>query len=129
MNKKGELETFVIIVFGIIFLFAAIYGLVYAFTNGSEKITIEEKWVKHKGHDAKYLVSTTDGQVFEITDSWIKGRWDSSNLYAKLKEGQTCKIDTQGFRAPFFSDYKNIITASCDVDGIRNGEQETITIS
>ncbi len=113
-SKKGSVEVWVIGIFLILLAISLVYNVIYAFTSGSESITIEEKWVKYKGDKAKYLVSTTNDQVFEISDTWIKGRWDSSNLYAKLKEGQTCKLETQGWRFPFLSDYKNIITAECN---------------
>ena len=116
MNKKGQerLIVGVIILFMIILMIIVIgYYLGYALTIGEETITIKEKWVKYHGDDAKYLVSSTNGQVFQITDTIIKWRWDSSNLYADLDEGEICKIKTQGWRFPFFSDYKNILEADC----------------
>lgn len=85
------------------------YYVTYAFTTGYETITIKEKWVKYSGEDAKYLVSSEGGQVFQITDSVIKWRFDSSNLYADLDEGDTYNINTQGWRFAVFSDYKNIL--------------------
>lgn len=116
MNKKGQEAIFgflgilaILLVIGLI-----AYTLGYAFTTGSETITIKEKWVKYHHDDAKYLVSSTNGQVFQITDTLIKWRWDSSDLYAYLESGQTCKIKTQGWRFPFFSDYKNILEAECN---------------
>lgn len=112
-NRKGSGDVFLFILIMVVVLFFVIYNLSYALTSGSENIVIDEKWEKKKGDTSKYLVSSMDGQVFEITDSWIRGRWDSSNLYAKLKTGMICDIETQGWRAPFFSDYKNIIEADC----------------
>lgn len=113
MNKKGGLFGLMAIVIGMLVLVAMVYSWKQAFTTGTETIVIKEKWVKYKGTDAKYLVSSTNGQVFEITDSWVNWRWDSSNTYADLTAGETCLIKTQGFRFPFFSDYKNIIGVNC----------------
>jgi len=118
MNKKGSLDMLVgiiaIVSLVVLILIGIGYQILYAVTTGSETITIDEKWQKSVGDDGqKYLVSSTDGEVFEITDTFIKMRFDSSDLYAKLKHGQTCKIITQGWRFPFFSDYKNILEADC----------------
>jgi len=116
MKRKAQIGSIIIltVIVVVILVFVVGYSIKYAFTEGHETITIQEKWVKYKGNDAKYLVSATDGQVFEITDSLVHTRWDSSNLYARLKVGEICKIKTQGFRFGFFSDYKNIIIAECE---------------
>jgi len=113
MDGEDFLTILIVLFFVVIIGGGFIYSVVYAFTINYETIIIEDKWTKYKGQDAKYLVSSTDGQVFEITDSWTQWRFDSSNTYAKLKQNQTCSIKTQGFRFGFFSDYKNIIHANC----------------
>jgi len=115
INKKGFFALIVILsaLIFVLIIFGISYNVVYAFTEGEETITIKEKWTKYQGESAKYLVSSTSNQVFQITDSIIKWRWDSSNLYASLNEGQKCRIKTQGWRFELFSDYKNIIEASC----------------
>ena len=117
MNKKSQIFSVILIIFLVLMVILfAIYNIAYAFTSGYETITIKEKWVKYHGNDAKYLVSSTNGQVFQITDTWVKWRWNSSNLYADLQPNQVCRIETQGWRFPFLSDYKNIITADCKED-------------
>lgn len=113
INTPGIITVLTGMLGVLIFATFIIYNVAYAFEQGSEQITIEDKWVKHKGSSAKYLVSSTDGQVFQITDSFIHTRFDSSNLYAKIKPGQTCTLTTQGFRFELLSDYKNIIEATC----------------
>ncbi len=109
MNKGG----FVIWLIGFLVILILIVGvgykLGYAFTSEEETITVEAKWDKRSGDKSKYLVSTTDGQVFQITDSFVNWRFDSSNLYARIKPGETYDIKTQGFRFGLLSDYKNII--------------------
>ena len=114
MNNKGNL-LFGIGLFLIVILLLGIigYSLGYALTTGKETITIKEKWRKSSGNDDKYLVSAEDGQVFQITDTIIKWRFNGSNLYADLDEGDVCSIKTQGWRFPLFSDYKNILEANC----------------
>ena len=108
LNKKGLIGILLIIVIAVLLI---TYPVSYAFTSGEETITIKDKWVKYHGNDAKYLVSSEDGQVFEITDSIIRWRFDSSNLYADIDVGNSYDIETQGWRFAFMSDYKNILEA------------------
>ena len=106
MNKKGLIGILLVIIVAVLI---TAYPLSYAFTSGTETITVKEKWIKYQGNDAKYLISSGNGQVFEITDSIIRWRFDSSNLYADLDEGKTYDIKTQGWRFAIMSDYKNIL--------------------
>lgn len=110
-NKKGGfIGLLVTILIALIIITLVIaYPLLYALTSGEETITVKEKWVKYNGNNAKYLVSSTNDQVFQITDSFVRIRFDSSNLYASLDEGECYVVKTQGWRFSFLSDYKNII--------------------
>ena len=114
MNSRAQFfGYFFVFLFFLVLVAGLCYMVGYAFSKGSTNIVVKEKWVKYHGNDAKYLVSSTDNEVFEITDSYVYMRFDSSDLYAKLSAGDKCLINYQGWRAPFFSDYKNIITAVC----------------
>ena len=98
-NKKGfveELGISILFLYFVGLIVLMFYGLIYATTEGTETITIEDKWVKQNGNYGKYLISSKDGQVFEITDSIWHMRFDSSNLYSELKDNQTCDIHFQG---------------------------------
>ena len=59
----------------------------------------------------KYLIYSDRG-VYEITDSIFNMRFDSSDLYGKIKEGEcyVATIDAMSWRTPFFSMYENIIS-------------------
>jgi len=37
-------------------------------------------------------------------------RWDSSDLYGKIKVGETYEAKVYGWRMPIFSSYKNIVS-------------------
>ena len=60
----------------------------------------------------KYLVYTFDqsgeSRVFEITDSVLKWRFDSSDDYNRIEVGKTYRFTTGGYRIPLFSMYPNI---------------------
>ena len=69
--------------------------------------TIEDKWIKRRGKDDMYLVQC-DNEVYQITDLLFKGKFNSSDIYANLKVGNTYEITTTGYRFELFSMYKNI---------------------
>jgi len=70
------------------------YAFVYADSATNATITIDAKDIKYHGGDAKYLIHSTTGEVFEITDTYTFWRFNSSDMYFSLEEGKTyeCKI-------------------------------------
>lgn len=100
------------IVFGIIVSIVLIGLLVFIVSIGYQneemiKCTIEDKWVKRNGKSDMYLVQC-DNEVYQITDLIFKGKFNSSDIYANLKVGNTYEIMTTGYRFEFLSMYKNI---------------------
>ena len=89
----------------------------FNFNDTEYTITITDKERIYKGSgdssSSKYLVfgddENSDSLVFENTDCFIRGKWNSSNLQGKMKEGNTYRITVVGYRVPFFSMYQNII--------------------
>lgn len=67
---------------------------------------------KSKG---KYLVFTEkengEIQVLEVSDSLLKGRFNSSDVWGNIKEGKTYKFTVGGSRNEFWSWYPNIYEA------------------
>lgn len=102
----------------ILLIIAIIAGIFSFIAYNSEKnytITVTRVTVKNNNNQSKYLVFGDDengkSQVFEITDNWLRFRFDSSDLWGKIKEGETYDIKTIGWRVQFFSWYENIISA------------------
>ena len=100
------------IVFGIIVSIVLIGLLVFIVSIGYQneemiKCTIEDKWVKRNGKSDMYLVQC-DNEVYQITDLIFKGKFNSSDIYANLKVGNTYEITTTGYRFELLSMYKNI---------------------
>lgn len=56
----------------------------------------------------KYLIFTDQG-TFENTDSLLTGKFDSSDVYGRIKEGRTYTFKVAGYRQGFLSMYPNII--------------------
>lgn len=75
--------------------------------------TVTEKAVK--GQEGKYLIFAklpdNSMKVFENTDSIIKWKFNSSDVYANIVPGKTYDFNTYGWRVPPLSLYENILTA------------------
>ena len=65
-----------------------------------ETIVVTDKMVKND----VYLIYTKEA-TYEITDSWLYGRFDSSDLYGKIEVGKTYKVTVGGKRVHFLSVY------------------------
>ena len=74
--------------------------------------TVTDKGTKRYGKGDKYLVychnENGDSEVFEITDSILKFRFDSSDLYNDVQIGETYEFTICGSRVPWLSWYPNI---------------------
>lgn len=71
-----------------------------------ETIVATDKMVK----DDVYLIYSED-TTYEITDSWLYPRFNSSDLYGKIQVGESYNIIVGGSRIPFLSWYPNIYRA------------------
>ena len=71
-------------------------------------ITIKDKTAMVKEDGGYYLVFT-EHEVFENTDQFIIGKFNSSDIQNQLEFGYTYKVKAMGWRVPFLSWYRNII--------------------
>lgn len=60
---------------------------------------------------SKYIVYA-EGETFENTDSMFDGKFNSSDLQGGLERGHTYKCRVNGWRNPFFSMHRNIISCT-----------------
>lgn len=102
----------------ILLIIAIIIGIFSFVAYNSEKnytITVTRVTVKNNNNQSKYLVFGDDengkSQVFEITDNWLRFRFDSSDLFGEIEENKKYEIKTIGWRFQPFSWYENIISA------------------
>lgn len=115
-RRTGGFRAFVVGTMAVGFA-AAIGSSVYYQTTGQETVramvTDKERQVKSDGDGgstSKYIVFT-DKEVFENTDSMLRGKWRSSDLQGKLHAGCTYDFNVYGFRNGPFSVYRNIVDA------------------
>jgi hypothetical protein len=91
---------------------AGIFGGCYDY-YGSRKVTtmINGTEVKRYNNKDKYLIFT-DAGTFEDTDTWIRLKFNSSDVYGEAKKltGKQAEIKCYGWRSPFMSWYPNVIT-------------------
>jgi hypothetical protein len=77
--------------------------------TGKERITVKNG----DQVDSKYLIFT-ENEVFENTDTLFRLKFNSSDLYGKIREGQTCTFVVNGWRVQLLSMYRNILSAECN---------------
>ena len=118
MRRKKNTKTFFVAIMIVVILVLSIgYEAIFSFNDTEYTITVTDKERIYEGSgdtsSSKYLVFGDDDNgnslVFENTDCFIRGKWNSSNIQGQLKEGNTYKITVVGYRVPFFSMYQNII--------------------
>lgn len=118
MRRKKNTKTFFVAIMIVVILVLSIgYEAIFSFNDTDYTITVTDKERIYEGSrdtsSSKYLVfgddANGDSLVFENTDCFIRGKWNSSNIQGQLKEGNTYKVTVVGYRVSFFSMYQNII--------------------
>ena len=89
---------------------------------------VTDNVVKNSSNQSRYLVFTEDKEgninTYEITDSLLAGRFNSSDLYASIKIGSEYKFEIGGSRNQFLSWYPNIYFYELIEENL--GQQEEI---
>lgn len=57
-----------------------------------------------------YYVVFTDIEVFRNTDYLLTGKFNSSDIIRVLEQGKTYQFEVVGWRIPFLSSYRNILS-------------------
>jgi len=100
-------------IFGLViamFLGMVAFSAVKNYHVSTYTITVQDKErVCENKHECSYLIFTDKG-VFENTDTIWHLKWDSSDFYNDLHVGKVYEVEAVGWRVPFFSMYKNIIS-------------------
>lgn len=70
------------------------------------EITISDKYTK--GDKGRYFIVDNNDNAYVIKDLFFKGKFNSTDIYNKLKIGCTYKVKVSGIRIHFLSMYQNI---------------------
>ena len=108
-RKKAATIGCCIVVVLVIIVGGLIGGAAYKGSERSEtaKVNSKERVCKSGNSDCAYLVFT-DKDTFQVTDSLINGRFNSSDVYGQIQQGQTYNFRVQGWRVPIASWYPPI---------------------
>jgi hypothetical protein len=116
-NQRGSTELWV---FGALIALLIIGGIVFAFFYAGSRSTADVH-VKDKeritGEKSGYYLVYDDREVFAIKDTFVFGRFNSSDLYGQLEKGKSYRCDVAGWRLPFFSKYRNLIKCELKTEG------------
>jgi hypothetical protein len=61
------------------------------------------------GDESRYLIYTED-ETFENTDTILFWKFDSSDVYGHMKEGEIYRVKVTGWRWKITSSYRNILS-------------------
>ena len=109
--KEKEINWYlVVLLFMVAIIF--IFSILPLFnTTTYTNVTVIDK--SYSGESDGYLVWVEDesGVQYELQneDILLKGKFNSSTIQGKLKEGTKYNITTIGWRIPLFSSYPNIV--------------------
>lgn len=100
----------------VVMIVAVIIGLARPFDKVSNikdiTVTVTDKVVKNGNDSGTYLIFGEDENgtihTFEITDSLLRFRFNSSDVYAAIKTGSKYEFTVGGSRNHFLSWYPNI---------------------
>lgn len=109
-NQQGFVGA-VLAVVGVLLLFLLPLMYVYG-TQQDRTVTVNksERIVESDG-SARYLVFAKE-EVFQNKDSFLRLKFNSSDVYNQLENGKSYTCDTYGWRIPFFSVYPNIVSCN-----------------
>lgn len=117
-NTASDLGPVVKITLAVFVVLLAVYAGIgwYRGTEHTVTATVDSKErvcesSRDSGQKCEYRVFTDNG-VFKVTDTWLYWRFNSSDVYAGIKQGRTYRFRVVGVRAGFLSSYENIIEAS-----------------
>jgi hypothetical protein len=95
----------------VIMLFTILFNLYFE----EYEVKVKEKIVKALpgGEVQTYLVVTDNNRVFVIKDQPVFLKFNSTDMYAALTDGETYIVRTTGFRFRPLSKFENIISYKC----------------
>ena len=121
MNKynKSDIAKIVFVIVAVLLIISSmVCDICTSFNDHYETITIVDKGIKNTSDSSQYLIygKKLDGTIetYKISDSWLRGQFDSSNKYGAIQVGTEYRIKLIGIRVPILSWYENII--ECEVN-------------
>lgn len=108
MKQGIKFETAFVVFVTLMLLVGAYWGFYHTTEEWIEVTVVGKEAVTHN-KKTQYLVFTED-ETFECEDSLYHGKFNSSDVYGRIKPGRY-RMRVEGWRIPLFSVYRNIIEA------------------
>lgn len=112
-KKKFGFVKIVMLLIILIFIATITSSIWLNFNDHTCTVTVTGKERINKDDDSKYLIFGEDENgnvhVFENTDTLLRFKFNSSDIYGKIKEGETYTFVVTGLRIPVLDEYENII--------------------
>jgi hypothetical protein len=113
---SGIIGVIILVTISFLAVLTLIFGSCAAETfvrNSYENCEVTGKESVRNGERNRYLIfcelENGEVRVFENTDQLVYGKFNSSDVYAKIKVGSTYNFKVSGVRIPYLSWYENII--------------------
>lgn len=122
---KENIKVEIIIIILVLAVFLGGIALV-SFNDHTYVVEVTDKERVNYSDSGKYLIYGQEDNntlVLKNTDSLLRGKFNSSDIYAELEIGKTYEFTVVGYRIPILSDYENII----EYKEITNENTEKIT--
>lgn len=73
-------------------------------------VCVSDKTLAYSHNKSQYRIYTKN-EVFEVSDTVVKFRFNSSDVYGAIKIGKCYDVVVYGARVPFLGMYRNILEA------------------
>lgn len=114
-DDRGNIRTGRAWTYGLILLAIAAgitFAIVHAYLNSTRNVTVnirDKARVCSSGNSGCQYLIYTDHGTFKDTDSYLSGKFSSSDLYGQLDRGGEYELKVRGYRVPFLSEYPNVL--------------------
>lgn len=102
-------SVMVVVITVIAAVLIAVSSGVFMGTTTAANCVVSEKSVNATGEGSEYRIYTENCGTFVVTDSIVDRRFDSADVYGKIKAGKTYNLTLRGPRIPVVSMFPNII--------------------
>ncbi len=103
MEENTWAQLMAIIIIGAIILVVNVFYQ-YGTVNTIDFIAVNKERI-----ETKYLIFTKN-ETFKNTDTILHLKFNSSDVYRSIKKGKAYKAKIYGWRVPFLSMYRNILS-------------------
>jgi len=112
--RRGERRRNIVILSVVVGIVLLVFSFCIAYVGSVDSLTItvtKAERIPRVNRPGVYLVWTEQNEVFEIADSVLFWRWNSSDVYGQIEPGKTYRLRVVGWRVPILSWYRNILEA------------------